>query len=154
MVNQKEGQNPHTIKTFFGGVLRLALSIAVILPVVFGILEFLDWRIRDAMNDEQFIRKVASHVRPYVIFDANDAIHVNGGAMQYLEKIEVEIGTREGSIVPVKINITPKHHLSYPPLIETLGAERFMFTPTPKLNEVAATNGSMNVKSSTGKNML
>ena len=134
MEDKKEGQNHHIVKNLFGGVFRLVAAIGVIFGVAFAVHEIVDRRIEYAMNNEQFIRKVAMHVRPYAIFDANEVIHHDGGAGQYLylEKIKVETGTRKGSIIDVKIIVTPKHHLAYPPLIETLGAERFIFTHIPK----------------------
>ena len=116
----------------WGAIIKAVIVVLGVLLTLYALQTHLESTINNIVNDEQFIKKVASHVQPYVIFDANEAIHIDGGAMQYLEKIEVKIEKREGSIVPVKINVIPKHHLAYPPLIETLGAERFMFTPTPK----------------------
>jgi hypothetical protein len=70
--------------------------------------------------------------RPYVIFDVNSSILVDGGAMQYLEKIEVEQTGPQNGTIPIKIVVTPTHHLAYPPLIEKLGAGRLIHTPNPK----------------------
>ena len=110
----------------------IALIIAVVVGI-YGSIQFIDVRIEHAVNDEQFIRRVSSHVRPYVIFDVNSSILVDGGAMQYLEKIEVEeTGKKDGTILPIKIVVTPTHHLTYPPLVEKLGAGRFIHTPNPK----------------------
>jgi len=117
-------------------------TIALIIVVVAGIygsIQFIDVRIEHAVNDEQFIRRVSSHVRPYVIFDVNSSILVDGGAMQYLERIEVEHGTRDvatpqGKVATptLKIVLTPTQHLAYAPLIEKLGAGRLIYTPNPK----------------------
>jgi len=108
-------------------VSKFLTAIGLIIAIVLGINELIDRRI----ENEQFIRKVAANIRPYVIFDANESILVDGGAMQALEQIKVEIGTEEGTL-PVKILVTPKYHLAYPPLIEKLGAGRFIYTPNPK----------------------
>lgn len=71
--------------------------------------------------------------RPYVIFDAI-SIHKDGGAMEYLEKIEVEVtGQTWKNVNPeekhddqLEITITPKQYLAHAPLIEHLGGLRNM----------------------------
>jgi len=113
-------------------IMKTIVLIIAVVSGIYGSIHFIDVRIEHAINDEQFIRRVSSHVRPYVIFDANSSILVDGGAMQYLEKIEVEKGTEDGALIPVKIVVTPTRHLAYPPLIEKLGAGRLIHTPNPK----------------------
>lgn len=127
MTNQQQTKDSHPLKTFSSGVLKFLTAIGLIIAIVLSINELIDRRI----ENEQFIRKVSSHIRPYVIFDINESILVDGGAMQALEQIKVEIGTEKGTI-PVKIVVTPTRHLAYPPLIEKLGAGRFIHTPNPK----------------------
>lgn len=115
-------------------VLTILTTIGVIIVIVSGIYtlgQYVDNRIKHTVNDEQFIKKVASHVRPYVIFDENETIHVDGGAMQYLEKIEVEQVVRkaeEQSLPGFNIIITPKSHLAYAPLLETITPTMFYVT--------------------------
>ena len=117
MTNQKRTKDSHRLKTFFSGVSMLLTAIGLIIAIVLGINELIDRRI----ENDQFIRKVAAHIRPYVIFDENGSILVDGGAMQDLEKIEVESEVKEGENYPnLKIIVTPKHHLVYPPIIESL----------------------------------
>lgn len=127
MTDQKQTKDSRPPKTFFSGVLVFLTAIGLIIAIVLGINELIDRRI----ENEQFIRKVAAHIRPYVIFDVNESILADGGAMQALEQIKVEIGTEDGTL-PVKIVVTPKYHLAHPPLIEKLGAGRFIHTPNPK----------------------
>jgi len=71
-------------------ILAIVASLVASASVIYGCILFIDSRIEHATNDEQFIRRVSSHVRPYVIFDVNSSILVDGGAMQYLETLEVE----------------------------------------------------------------
>lgn len=113
--------------------------IIAVLSAMFLVNTSIDSRIEDAVNDEQFIRRVSSHVRPYVIFDVNSSILVDGGAMQSLERIEVEHGTGDvdtpqGKVATptLRIVVTPTHHLAYAPLIEKLGTGRLIHTPNPK----------------------
>ena len=120
-------------------VMKSILLIIAFASSIYGSIRFIDSRIEHATNDEQFIRRVSSHVRPYVIFDVNSSILVDGGAMQSLERIEVEHGTRDldtpqGKVATptLKIVITPTRHLAYAPLIEKLGAGRLIHTPNPQ----------------------
>lgn len=118
-------------ETSLRNVSTIIVNIITILGVSFGLLLYLDNRVKSTMNDEQFIKKVASHVRPYVIFDANETIHVDGGAMQYLEKIEVKQVVRKGkagSRSGLDIIITPKSHLAYAPALETITPTMFYVT--------------------------
>jgi len=113
-------------------VLAIIVSIVTVVAAIYGFEAFIDSRIERVVNGEQFIRKVSSYVRPFVIFDGEGAVLVDGGACEYLEKLEVLEGKKDGNIIPVKITVTPKHHLAYPPLIEKLGAGHFMDSPNPK----------------------
>lgn len=132
MTDQEQSQKSYSFKSFLHSVYCFVTAIGIILAVSFTVSQVIDSRIEQAINDEQFIRRVSSHVRPYVIFDVNSSILVDGGAMQYLEKIEVEqTGPQDGTI-PIKIVVTPTHHLAYPPLVEKLGAGRLIHTPNPK----------------------
>ena len=67
-------------------ILAIAASLVASASVIYGCILFIDSRIEHATNDEQFIIRVSSHVRPYVIFDVNSSILVDGGAMEYLEE--------------------------------------------------------------------
>ena len=102
MADQEQSQKSYLPK-FLHSVYSFMVAISVILAVGFTVYQLIDSRIEQAINDEQFIRRVSSHVRPYVIFDVNSSILVDGGATQYLEKIEVEKGTKNASLMPVKI---------------------------------------------------
>ena len=97
----------------------LALIMAIIVGL-YALPKFIDSRINSAINDEEFVRKIASHVRPYIIFDTNETILVDGGAMQYLQgspKIRFADKDLEGDF---QIIVTPKDYLSQAPLIESL----------------------------------
>lgn len=132
MADQKHIQTSHSLKSFLSTVMAVVVAISVILGVGFGIFQLIDNRIEQAINDEQFIRKVAANIRPYVIFDVNESILVDGGAMQALEKIEVEKETGDSPLLPVKVIVTPKYHLAHPPLIDNVGAGSIILAPNPK----------------------
>ena len=139
MTDKEPSQRSYSLKSFLYSVSGLVVAIGAILAVGFAVYQLIDSRIEHAVNDERFIRSVSSHVRPYVIFDVNSSILVDGGAMQYLERLEVEDGTRDvatpqGIVATptLKIVVTPTGHLAYAPLIEKLGAGRLIHTPNPK----------------------
>ena len=123
----------------WGTIIKTVIVVLGLLLTLYALQDHLNNSIRRIVNDEQFIKKVASHVRPYVIFDANETIHVDGGAMQYLEKIEVKevatvskVGEEESHVAELKIIVTPKHHLTYGPIIEALGELRSIIIYEPK----------------------
>jgi hypothetical protein len=123
----------------WGTVLKGVVVVLGLLLTLWALQSHLEGIIRSIVNNEEFITKVASHVRPYVIFDACGTIHVDGGAMQYLEKIEVEkagtvrkAGEQESHIDELKIIVTPKFHLTYAPLVEALGELRSIIIYDPK----------------------
>jgi len=129
MKNQKQTKIFQSVKAFMVIVGAIIAAIAALA----GINSYLDSRIERVVNDEQFIRRVSSQVRPYVIFDAT-TIHKDGGAMEYLEEIEVEVtGQTYKNVNPeevhdyqLEITITPKQYLAHAPLIEPLGGVRSM----------------------------
>ena len=132
MADQKQIQTSQSPKSSFRTVCENVAAIIGILVAVFGVVEFIDWRIERAINDEQFMRKVASNIRPYVIFDVDESILVDGGAMQYLEQICVEIKgetwenakPEEKYVYNLKIIVIPKSFLVHAPLIEPLSGLR------------------------------
>jgi hypothetical protein len=132
MTEQKQTQTSRSHKSSLRIVLEFVTAIGVILAAAFGVVEFIDWRIERAINDEQFIRKVASNIRPYVIFDVDESILVDGGAMQYLERICVEIKgetwenakPEKKNVYNLEIIVIPKSYLAHAPLIEPLSGLR------------------------------
>jgi len=134
MTKQSETKESPRRWSFLRHVYEFVAAIGVILGVGFAVYQLIDSRIERAINDEQFIRRVSSHVRPYVIFDAT-TIHKDGGAMEYLEKmpgVEVTAQTsknenpEETHDTQLEITITPKEYLAHAPLIEPLGGLRSM----------------------------
>ena len=101
-------------------VMKSILLIIAFASGIYGSIRFIDSRIEHATNDEQFIRRVSSHVRPYVIFDVNSSILADGGAMQYIENIET-VPNEDNKIT--EIIITPKVHLPIAPILESLDEE-------------------------------
>ena len=103
----------------------IAKTIALMITImagIYGSMSFIDSRVEKIVNDEQFIRKVASYVRPYIIFDEKGSVFMDGGAMQYLEK-PPEVVTKDRG--DYQISISPKAYLAQAPLIESIGLTIF-----------------------------
>ena len=100
------------------------LGIFVIFITING---YINHKIDKRMNSPEFINEIAKKIRPMVIFDGNNVIDKDMGAMKFIEKIEV-IKTEPLSPInqDYKIIITPKEHLPYAPLIETINAYGFI----------------------------
>ncbi len=102
----------------FKSVAIAIVTISGVVGAIYGVLAFIDSRIENFVRQEQFIKKIASHVRPYVIFDAKESILADGGAMQYIENIDTVFN---GDKELTEIIVTPKVHLPIAPTLESLG---------------------------------
>ena len=91
-----------TILEYIGGV-------AGAVAAAYGVIRFIDSRIEKKIGDESVIKKIASRVRPAVIFDENDSILVDQGGMEFLESIHVTHD--ENDRTPSEIAVVPKKHL-------------------------------------------
>jgi len=109
-----------------GGVLLAALGlVATVFTVIAGIhglQSMIDARVDEAVSNPEFVRRVATHVRPYLIFDVNATIHADMGAGQYLDDLTVEFTPYVQGKQTMIITVTPKEHLAYTPIIEPMGA--------------------------------
>jgi hypothetical protein len=125
MADEKQTKNLEPRRPFLAQVYQLVVAAGVILALLFGVNAYVDSRIDDAVNDIKFIRKVASNVRPYMIFDESATITVDAGAMQYLEEApKIEMDDHN---LPDKIIVTPAEHLARAPLIEVLNKYHMTF---------------------------
>ena len=106
-------------------VLEVSVGVATIVAAVYGFTSFIDSRIEKKIHDDSVIRKLASVVRPSIIFDENSSVLVDQGALELLESVTVQ--KDEGSKLPKTITVIPKRHLAHPPLIQTLEVEAIDF---------------------------
>ncbi len=97
-----------------------------IVGVVLGIglfLYSLDSRIKsvveEKINNLNFVNKIAEKTkRPIVIFDQHRSVHVDSGAMKFIDDIKVVMEGKE----PKRIIISPNRHLNVEPILESLDA--------------------------------
>lgn len=105
--------------SFKGGV-KLIIGAALALIAIFGgyhgLISVVEWRIEEKINDPEFMNKIAKDLRPAVVFDQNEAIIHDAGAMKYIENIKVVTGDREIK----RIIISPRISLSAAPLLEPI----------------------------------
>lgn len=62
------------------------LEVIVLILVVVG---YIEWRVNSKINNPGFIQRIASKVRPGVIFDHTGTVQADIGGMQYISSIEV-----------------------------------------------------------------
>lgn len=98
-------------------VLKIVVAGISILGSVYGFAKFIDSRINKKLKDAEFIKGIAQHLRPYVIFNERGEIIVNRGAMNFIEDIEV---TLDDEKLPNKIVLKLKNHNATAPILFTL----------------------------------
>jgi hypothetical protein len=101
--------------------LEMAAAAIAVIAALYALVFFIDKRIENRIHDDGFIRKLASALRPSVIFDHTGSVLVDQGAMSFLEDIDVELDNQEP--YPKRIVIHPKHHLAYAPLLMPLESD-------------------------------
>ena len=86
---------------------------------------YMDQKIEKKISNPEFIREIASKIRPSVIFDSKETILVDMGGMQYIETISVE--TDNSPRNPKKIIVTPKAYMAHAPIITSIGIYKYIF---------------------------
>ena len=120
MSDKKTTSTVKNVKDILLSIIAVVTVLATVVAGLYACFVTIDKHIEEAVNNEQFIKKVSSHVRPYVIFNANISILAEGGAMQYIEDIK-PIRNEDNKLTG--IIITPKEHLDIAPLLESLDEE-------------------------------
>jgi hypothetical protein len=92
------------------------LAIGAILGVVAAVTLYIDYRIENKITDDKFLKELSHSIRPTVVFDQNNSILANMGAMEYIEDINVVVEDGE----PKKIVLSPKVFLGVAPILECL----------------------------------
>jgi hypothetical protein len=76
------------------------------------------------LSDENYMNKLISNLRPYVIFDQNESVIIDAGAMEYIDSIKVNgviTDLSDGRKVkrPKEIIISPKKFLALEPSLQS-----------------------------------
>lgn len=108
-------------------ILQIAGGFIVVVAGIYGFIQFIDWRIERKIREDNFLRRIGSSLRPTVIFDENESVLIDQGAMDMIESIGVSLG--ETKDLPEEIVVTPKRYLAHPPLLQTLENELVEIVP-------------------------
>jgi hypothetical protein len=101
--------------------LEIGGYVIAVIGGIYGFMVFIDKRIENRIRDDAFLRKLASAIRPSVIFDHNGSVLIDQGAMHFIEAIYIELD--EPGPYPKRIVIQPKQHLPYAPLLTPLESD-------------------------------
>jgi len=104
-------------------IVKAVIGIFLMLGSLYGIYSYIDWRIDQRINSPAFIHKIASNVRPSVVFNSEESIEIDLGAMQIIENIRVT--PSDDSRFPKTITISPKHYLAHAPFLSSLDKVEF-----------------------------
>jgi hypothetical protein len=72
-------------------VLEITVSLVTIFAGIYGFIRFLDWRIERKIREDSFLRRIGASLRPTVIFDENESVLIDQGAMEMIESIGVSL---------------------------------------------------------------
>jgi len=105
--------------------------VVTILAAVFTMFTYftnsIEAKIEGKLKDPVFLRQIVSRIRlPFIIFDENESILVDTGAMKYIDAIEV-IRDKDNDIRDIKIS--PKTFMALTPIIESLNSEIEFLNP-------------------------
>lgn len=103
-------------------------SIIVAVGVIYGGIEFVDYRIEKVLADPQMIRRIATSTRPEMIVDSKGTVLFDRGAMDQIADIRVTADSKFPEIVRT-VTITPKNFMALPPLVTAVDGGEFNATP-------------------------
>jgi hypothetical protein len=93
-------------------------TIAGIIVLIFAFNSYVDSRIVSQLNNADTISKISSKLRPYMIFDENETIINDNGAMQHIEQLSIKRDEKTKEVL--EITITPKSFFKSEPIMERL----------------------------------
>lgn len=98
-------------------ILKAIFAVSGMIAILYSAHTYIDNRINKAINAAEYIDKVASALRPSIIYDLNTGSIINdSGGMQYIKEIIVEEQDRNRK----KIILTPKYFMESAPLLYTI----------------------------------
>ena len=100
-----------------------------IVAIVYGIQQFVDWRIKQQLSDPATLRRVAEASKPEIIIDGKGSIIADMGGMEYLTDIETIPWSGKSNMIK-SIVFTPKQFMAIPPLVSSIDATALRTTST------------------------
>jgi hypothetical protein len=130
-MNEPENDEPKSkkwLKPFRSGLAAIT-TIAAIVIVIYGATAWIDFRVETKISDDAFIQKLSRNLRPFVIFDSNNSIVYDQGAMDYIDHIHADTAMIDGCPVVRKITVSPKQFLVTPPLLDCIDLKDHIYRP-------------------------
>jgi len=109
-----------------GGIETFVL-IAGLAGIIYGLDQYIQHKIHEITGSDDYLRRVAAHVRPFVIFDQDGSFLADSGAMTYINSISADLKL-EGGLQ--RVVVSPNCLLTYPPLLEPIDNTQWSVTPT------------------------
>jgi hypothetical protein len=106
------GRAPKTISAF----LTVVSAIGAAVSILFGILAFVDSRVKASIEEPSFISKLSRQLRPSVIFDEKSSVLADLGAMQHIS--DIRVATKADGAVEVVVS--PVEPFGIEPVLESL----------------------------------
>jgi hypothetical protein len=103
--------------------MKALAGIVLTLAALYGVYSYVDWRIEKKINDPEFVRNISSNIRPSVVFDSNESVGIDIGAMQFIEKIKII--PSDDPRFPKEIIVSPKEYLAHAPFLTALDETEF-----------------------------
>jgi hypothetical protein len=92
--------------------------LALLFAIFIQLNRSIDKKIETMLSDPEFLRKVANKVMlPFVIFDEDNSIVVDTGAMRIIDEISIKRADRNEVS---EIIVSPKKYLAVAPILESL----------------------------------
>lgn len=114
-------------------IVKAIFAILGMGAVLYAGVKFIDARVENKINNREYINKIASAVRPAIIFDSNGSIVNDLGGMEYIDRIEVV--PREGhSPIPKRIVLIPKIYLATPPILTSIDSAQYLVNAKRGMN--------------------
>ena len=104
-----------TAKDYFLIGMGMVIPVLTVVLGLLGLGHYVDGRIENKLNNPEFVRMVADKVRlPFVVFDQDKSVIADTGAMDYIDKIEINKG---------EMIISPKRYMAVAPILESFDAK-------------------------------
>lgn len=118
----EEHSGSSRLKTFTKRAKAITESLGpfvVLIGLLYGAVKWIDHEIENKLTDEATLRKIASQIRPSLIFDGGESIVSDMGASAYVKDIKVfkETDPDVPSGWPSRIHIDFTRHIGVAPIV-------------------------------------
>lgn len=100
----------------FSNAVALSFGIIVTVGALFGLDQFLDYKIDRALQNPDYIHRIASKIRPSLVFDSKGSILADLGGESIISDIQFAYDEKFPTY-PTSILITPNTYLQQAPLL-------------------------------------